>query len=273
MTRPNDTSLRDQILKHLETLKIPLTSEQLDELLSTAAKSKLTHLQLLERLLATPANDRRQRSVERRMRLARFRDPATLESFDWKFNQETLDQAQFLELATGQFVRRRENLVFVGKSGVGKSHLIQGIGRSCCALGYGVRYTTSAELLEELTAASGDKSLPSRVRYYSRFDLLIIDEFGFDKLERLEYPESPSLLYKVIDSRSRRGSTAMVTNIDFDGWTDYLGDAPLAMALLDRVVDGAIVQRMDGKSYRKFRAEQKKASHRPKANTGKSAKS
>ena len=135
-------------------------------------------------------------------------------------------------------------------------------------MGYGVRYTTSAALLEELTAASGDKTLPSRVRYYCRFDLLIIDEFGFDKLERLEYPESPSLLYKVIDSRSRRGSTAMVTNIDFDGWTDYLGDPPLAMALLDRVVDGAIIQRMDGKSYRKHRAEQKKSRNRRSTKNG-----
>ena len=245
----------------------------MDEVLATASKSKLTHLQLLERLLAPPAHHRRERSIERRLRLARFRDPATFESFDWKFNEKTIEQAPFLELATGEFVRRRENLVFVGKSGVGKSHLIQSVGRRCCALGYGVRYTTSAELLEELTAASGDKTLPSRVRYYCRFDLLIIDEFGFDKLERLEYPESSSLLYKVIDSRSRRGSTAMVTNIDFDGWTDYLGDPPLAMALLDRVVDGAIIQRMDGKSYREFRAQQKKAQNRRSANNSKSAKS
>ena len=113
--------------------------------------------------------------------------------------------------------------------------------------------------MEELTAASGDKTLPARVRFYSRFDLLIIDEFGFDKLERREYPESSSLLYKVIDSRSRQGSTALVTNIEFKDWTDYLGDPPLAMALLDRVVDGAIIQRFQGKSYRAHRAEQKAA--------------
>jgi len=71
-------------------------------------------------------------------------------------------------------------------------------------------------------AASGDKTLPRRVRYYGRFDLLIIDEFGFDRLERREYPESSSLLYKVIDSRSGRGSTALVTNVDFKEWTEYL---------------------------------------------------
>lgn len=87
--------------------------------------------------------------------------------------------------------------------------------------------------------------------------MLIIDEFGFDKLERSEYPESPSLLYKVIDHRNRRGSTALVTNVDFNDWTDYLGDPPMAMALLDRVVDGAIIQRFEGKSYRAHLAELK----------------
>ena len=255
--QPNDQTIREKIQKHLETLKIPMTSEQVDEILSDAASSKPPYLELLERFLSCPANLRRERSVELRLRRAAFRDPGTLESFDWEFNAKTIDPAPFRELAAGDFVRRKENVAFVGNSGLGKSHLIQGIGRCCCVLGYRVRYVTSAKLLEELTAAAGDRTLSERVRYYGRFDLLIIDEFGFDKLERLEYPESPSLLYKVIDHRNGRGSTAMVTNIEFTDWTDYLGDPPLAMALLDRVVDGAITQRFAGKSYRAHRSEQK----------------
>jgi DNA replication protein DnaC len=255
--RTNDQTLHGQILQHLETLNIPLKSEQLDEILSAAAKSKPSYLELLARVLSVPANLRRERSIERRLQAARFRDPATFESFDWEFNRETIDRMDFEELATGDFIRRGDNLAFVGASGLGKSHLIQSIGRRCCVLGYRVRYVTSAELLEELTAASGDKTLSRKVRYYGRFDLLIIDEFGFDKLERREYPESPSLLYKVIDSRNRRGSTALVTNVDFKEWTDYLGDPPLVMAILDRMADDMIVQRFEGKSYRAYRAEQK----------------
>ena len=255
--KTSDQTLRQQILQHLETLNIPLKTEQVDEILTTAAKSKFSHLRLLERFLSLPANLRRERSIERRLQTARFRDPGTFESFDWAFNQKTTDQIQFEELATGDFIQRGDNLVFVGESGLGKSHLIQSVGRRCCMLGYRVRYVTSAELLEELTAASGDKTLPGKVRQYRRFDLLIIDELGFDKLERREYPESSSLLYKVIDSRSRRGSTALVTNIDFKDWSDYLGDPPLAMALLDRVVDGAIIHKFEGKSYRAYRAEQR----------------
>jgi DNA replication protein DnaC len=269
--RPSDQTLRQQLLQHLETLNIPLQTEQLDEILATATKSKSSYLQLLERFLAAPAHLRRERSIERRLRAARFRDAATFESFDWDFNRKTIDQAALEELATGDFIRRRDNLLFVGDSGLGKSHLIQSVGRRCCVLGYRVRYVTSAGLLEELTAASGDKTLPRKVRYYCGFDLLIIDEFGFEKLERREYPESSSLLYKIIDSRSRRGSTALVTNIEFEDWTDYFGDPPLAMALIDRMVDDAIIERFEGKSYRAYRAEQK-AKHngrKPAAKNGK----
>ena len=111
--------------------------------------------------------------------------------------------------------------------------------------------------------AAQTSTLPSRIRYYCRFQLLVIDEFGFEKLERLEYPEWSSLLYKVIDSRNRRGSTALVTNIDFKYWTDYLGDPPLAMALLDRVVDGAIIHKFKGESYRPQRGRRKPTGGKP----------
>ncbi len=87
------------------------------------------------------------------------------------------------------------------------------------------------------------------------FSASIIDELGFDKLEREEYPQAPSLLYKVMDSRTRKRSTALVTNIDFEAWGKYLGDPPMAMALLDRVVDGAIIHKFQGKSYRAHRAQ------------------
>ena len=259
--------MRERIQEYLQELKVSLPDDELDEILSASEQSQTSYLEFLQRVLSGPANRRRENGIARRIRQAGFRNEYVLENFNWKFNAASIDRAQIEQLATGDFVRRGDNLVFVGQSGLGKSHLIQAIGRSCCVHGYRVRYRTSAELLSKLGQSLADGTTPKLIRQYARYDLLIIDEFGFDKLERLEYPESPSLLYKVIDSRSRRGSTAMVTNIDFNGWTDYLGDPPLAMALLDRVVDGAIVQRMDGKSYREFRAEQKKAQNRRPAKT------
>jgi DNA replication protein DnaC len=159
----------------------------------------------------------------------------------------------------GEFIRRRDNLVVVGQSGVGKSPIVQAIGHQACALGWRARYTTSAALLQDLRASLADQTLPRQVRYYARFDLLIIDEFGFDRIERAEAPQAASLLYKVVDARSEQRSTALVTNIDFEAWGEYLGDPPLAMALLDRIVDGAIILKIAGKSYRAHRAKPGKA--------------
>ena len=96
------------------------------------------------------------------------------------------------------------------------------------------------------------------MRYYRNFDLLAIDEFGFDRIERSESSQAASLLYKVVDGRTKR-STAMVTNISFEAWAEYLGDAPLAMAVLDRVVDGAIILKIEGRSYRASRAQAARA--------------
>ena len=92
---------------------------------------------------------------------------------------------------------------------------------------------------------------------------MIIDEFGFDRVERLESPQAASLLYKLINVRGGR-STALVANVDFEKWGEYLGDAPLAMAFFDRVVDGAIMLKTNGKSYRVHRAEQAAANKRPR---------
>lgn len=246
--------LRERLRADLAVLRVSLTDEHLDALLARAEQERLSHLEFLQLMLAEPANQRRERSLERRLREARFHEVRLLETFDWRFNAHSIDRLQIEELSTGDFIRRKDNLVLVGQSGLGKSHLIQAIGRQACRHGYRVLYTTSAVLLQDLTASLADRTLAERLRHYGRPELLIIDEFGLDKIERAEAPQAPSLLYKVIDARSRRYSTALVTNIDFEAWGEYLGDPPLAMALLDRLVDGALILKVEGKSYRAQRA-------------------
>ena len=252
--RPQTTvaNRRDQILADFATLRLPVTAAQLDAALTHAQDAGLSHLDFLHRLLADQAGLRRQRSIERRIKDAHFRELKPLAAFDWTFNP-AIYRVQIETLATCDFIRRHQNLVFVGQSGVGKSHLIQSIGQAACTLGFRVRYLTSGALLEDLTAALADQTIHERVRVYARPDLLIIDEFGFDRIERSVCPQAASLWYKIIDARSQRASTALVTNIDFEAWADYLGDAPLAMALLDRVVDGATIVKLKGKSYRVHR--------------------
>lgn len=266
MTRPKSprsesarSELRERILADFAALKVPLPPETLDEALSRAEREGLSQLEFLNLVIGGQAALRRERSIARRIRDACFREPKSLATFDWQFNAKAIDRARIEDLAAGEFIRRKENLVLAGQSGLGKSHIVQAVGERACVLGWKVRYTTSAALLEDLRRSLADQTLPSRVRYYARFDLLIIDEFGFDRLERQEAPQAASLLYKVIDARNEQRSTALVTNIDFKAWGDYLGDPPLAMAILDRIVDGAIILRIAGKSYRAHRTQEDKS--------------
>src|SRR3989442_15409909 len=252
-------AIRDLCLNHFNILRIPITATDLDSVLDRADKESLSHLKFLDLLLGQQAASRRDRSVERRIREAEFEERKLLETFDWKFNPQ-IDRLQIEELASADFIRRQANLIFVGQAAVGKSHLIQAIGMRACAAGYRVLYCTSSGLLADLTPSLADKTLPLRLRRYQRPELLIIDEFGFDRVERLESPQAAHLLYKVIVARHRRRSTALLTNIDFDGWADYMGDAPLAMAFLDRLVEGAIIIKINGKSYRATKAKTAKAS-------------
>jgi DNA replication protein DnaC len=254
-TTDQATQLRDRCLRHFTALRIPVEAAALDDLLTKAEKESFTHLSFLDRLLGAQADARRERAVERRIREASFAENKTLEGFDWNFNPKTFNRPQMEELATGDFIRRRTNLVMVGWSGIGKSHMIQALGQKACVNGYRVLYRTSSQLLTDLTASLADKTLPLRLRRYAKPDLLIIDEFGFDKIERVECPEAAHLLYKIIASRNQKRSTAVVTNVDFEKWGDYLVDGPLAMAFLDRLVEGAIILKVKGKSYR---AEQAK---------------
>lgn len=247
--------LRKQILADFATLKVPLREEAFDAVLAEAEREGCSHLVFLSRLIAEQAAQRRERGIAYRIREARFKEPKTLATFDWLFNAKSIDRSRVEELATGEFIRRHQNWILAGQSGLGKSHLVQAVAHQACVLGYRVRYTTSAKLLEELLASLADQTLPDCLRMYASFDLLVIDEFGFDRIERQESPQAASLLYKVVDARHQSRSTALVTNIDFAAWGEYLGDSHLAMALTDRMVDGAIIMKFAGKSYRAHRAQ------------------
>jgi DNA replication protein DnaC len=216
--QPTPSGLREQILADFATMRVPVTADQLDEVLKQAQDAGCSHLEFLHRLLSDQAGLRRARRIERLIKEAHFREALPLNTFDWNFNP-SIPRLKIEALAA-------------------------------CLLEQRVRYVTSGELLEDLTAALADQTIHDRIRFYAKFRLLIIDEFGFDRTERAVCKEAASLWYKIIDARSQRVSTALVTNIDFESWADYLGDAPLAMAMLDRVVHGATIIKLKGKSYR-----------------------
>ena len=255
-------SLHGDVTKALRTLGVTVTPEALDAALSAAEKESLSHLEFLHRLLAGPAEARLQRALERRIHAAKFRELMTLDGFEWEFNAKGVDRRTIEQLATCDFVRRHDNVILVGQSGLGKSRILQAVGHAACVQGYRVRYATSAKLLQEFTAALADGTSTRVIAEYARFDLLLIDEFGFDRLEREAQAQASTFYYRLLDARTGRRSTALATNIDFAAWADYLGDPPLATAFLDRLVDGAVILKLTGRSYRAHRA-------RPAAETSK----
>ena len=246
--------MHENVTAALRTLGVAVTPEALDAALSAAEKESLSHLEFLHRLLAGPAEARLQRALERRVRDAKFRELTTLDGFDWEFNAKGLDRRTIEQLATCDFVRRHENVILVGQTGWGKSRSLQAEGHAACVQGYRVRYATSAQLLQKFTAALADGTFSRMLDEYARFDLLLIDEFGFDRLEREAKAQASTFYYRLLDARTGRRSTALATNIDFAAWADYLGDPPLATAFLDRLVDGAVILKLTGRSYRAHRA-------------------
>jgi DNA replication protein DnaC len=247
-------SLHDDVIAAIGTLGLALTTEALDAALKAAESESLSHLEFLHRLLAGPAEVKLERALERRLRAAKFRELTTLEGFDWSFNAQGVDRRVVEQLATCDFVRRHENVILVGQSGLGKSRILQAIGHAACVQGHRVRYATSAQLLQKSTAALADGTFGRMLDEYARFDLLLIDEFGFDRLEREAQAQASTFYYRLLDARTGRRSTALATNIDFGAWADYLGDPPLATAFLDRLVDGAVILKLTGRSYRAHRA-------------------
>src|SRR4051794_36266186 len=163
--------LHDDVTKALRTLGIALAPGALDAALSAAEKESLSHLEFLHRLLAGPVEARLQRALERRIRAARFREMMTLEGVDWEFSAQGLERRSVEQLATCDFVRRSENVILVGQSGLGKSRILQAVGHAACVLGYRVRYATSSKLLQKFTAALADGTFTRMLDEYARFDL------------------------------------------------------------------------------------------------------
>src|SRR3954451_9370558 len=175
--------LHDEVTTALRTLGIALAPGALDAALSAAEKEALSHLEFLHRVLAGPAEARLARALERRIGAARFRELTTLEGFDWSFNAAGVDRRGIEQLATCDFVRRREDVILVGQTGLGKSRILQALGHAAWVLGSRGQYATSAKLIGQFTARLADGSSGRKPDEYARLDLLLIDKFRFERLE------------------------------------------------------------------------------------------
>jgi len=242
---------------HLKALKLPTFLREYDKLARQCAAEGTDYPRYLLRLAELELIERERRMVERRIKAAKFPTVKSLDSFDFAA-LPSLNKALVLELARSEYVERRENIIAVGNSGTGKSHIALGLGLAACQKGLSVGFTTAAALVHELVEARDEKRLLRLQRQLIGHKLLIVDELGYVPLSQT----GAELLFEVFSQRYERGSTIVTSNLPFDEWTSVFGSERLTGALLDRLTHHVHI--LDERRELQTRTEQ--ASIPPSAN-------
>ena len=207
---------------HLKALKLPTFLREHQKLARQCAAEDVDHVRYLARLVELELIDRERRMVERRIKAARFPAVKSLDSFDFTAIPK-LNKMQVLELARCEWIERRENIIALGPSGTGKTHISLGLGLAACQKGLSVGFTTAAALVSEMMEARDERRLLRLQKQMAGYKLLIIDELGFVPLSKT----GAELLFELISQRYERGSTLITSNLPFDEWTETFGSERL----------------------------------------------
>ena len=238
---------------YLKQLKLPTVLHEYPKIAKQCAAEGVDYERFLLRLCEQELIDRQRRMVERRIKQARFLTIKRLDSFNFTVIP-SLNKTLVMELARCEFIDRKENVIALGNSGTGKTHIATGLGVAACQKGIPVLFTTAAQLALELIEARDEKSLLRLQKQLARQKLLIIDELGFVPLSKT----GAELLFEVFSQRYERGSTIITSNLPFDEWTDTFGSERLTGALLDRITHHCHILEMNGESFRLKQSKKKK---------------
>lgn len=256
----NADMLTAQIRLYAKELKMPGLAGAFEEVARDAAKAGRGHLESLAACLAAEVESRAEHRLASRLKAARFPAQKTFETFDFSL-VPSLSKGIVLDLGSGAFTKERENVVCLGASGTGKTHIATAIGLSAIYAGAKVRFTTAVTLSQELLAAADDHRLPRYLKSWRSADLVIVDELGYLPLG----PGAP-LMFQFFAERYEAGSVLVTTNLEFSRWTEVFGDATLTAALLDRLTHHSHVLVFEGESYRFRESSGKLTKPRKKTN-------
>jgi DNA replication protein DnaC len=249
------TEAPEILLAHyLKILKLPTFQREYQKLARLCATEGVDHVGYLFRLSEREMIERDRRKVERRIKAARFPVVKSLDSFDFAAIPK-LNKMQVLELARCEWIERRENVIALGPSGTGKTHVALGLGLAACQKGMSAGFTTAAALVSEMMEARDERRLLRFQKQMAAYQLLIIDELGFVPLSKT----GAELLFELISQRYERGATLITSNLPFDEWTETLGSERLTGALLDRITHHVNILEMNGDSYRLAQSRARKA--------------
>jgi DNA replication protein DnaC len=243
----SQTAEKPQLLlkHHLKQLKLPTFLAEYEKQAHECAQAGVDHVRYLLRLAELELIERERRMVDRRIRAARFPVVKGLDSFDFTAIP-SLNKMLVMELARSEYILRRENIIALGNSGTGKSHVALALGLAACQRGMSVGFTTAAGLVHQLMEARDEKRLLRLQTQLAAHKLLIVDELGYVPLS----PTGAELLFEVFSQRYERGSIIVTSNLPFEEWTSVFGSERLTGALLDRLTHHVHILELNGDSYR-----------------------
>ena len=234
-----------QLNTSLDTLKLFQMKEHLEEVSNFVSQNKLSFSDGLLKLCNYEIDHKTEVASKSMIKAAAFPFVKTIEDYDFEF-QPCVNKQEILELATLRFMENAENIVFLGSSGVGKTHLATSIGIVAASKRYSTYFIKCHDLLQQLKRAKLENKLENKLKYINRYKLLVVDELGYLPIDK----EDSNLFFQVIDMRYEKKSTILTTNINFNDWDSIFNDAIVANAILDRVLHHSKVITINGRSYR-----------------------
>lgn len=239
---------------HLKKLKMPTMLREYGSIAAACSKDRADYPDYLLRLTERELLDREKRAAERRLKAARFPVIKTIDTFDFK-QQLSVNEPLIRELLRGDYIKSKENILFIGNSGTGKTHLATALGFTACAQGKKVRFTTVMQLVTELMEFRENHQLKRFQRQLERQELLILDELGYVPFSKA----GAELLFDVVSRAYERQSLIVTTNLPFENWVDVLGNERLTGALLDRLTHRVHILEANGESYRLKEAKKRRS--------------
>ena len=230
---------------HLKALKLPTILSECEKVAARCAADNADHLTFLLRLCELELIEREQKAAQRRLKAARFPTAKLLDEFDFSA-RPSVNKPLVLDLVRGDYMTRRENILLVGPSGTGKTHLATALGMAACAQDKRVRFWRVTELITTLREADQERQLLRLRSHLTKLDLLILDEFGYVPTSKA----GAELLFDVIATAYERSSVILTTNLPFENWTEILSNERLTGAALDRLTHRCHILETSGESYR-----------------------
>jgi DNA replication protein DnaC len=234
----------EQLLKNLRLRRV---LEIYDEQVRAAEKEDVTYAEFLTRLARAQWHARQEGALEWRIRRANLPERLSLETFPFA-RQPGVNRKQIRAFAELEFIAKAENIVFMGKTGVGKTGLSGGLLLKALESGYRCQFVRAQDLFDEMYASLADRSSRQLLKRLARLDILLIDEFGYLNLK----PEQSNIFFKLMEERYCHHATIITTNLDYDEWPNFLGNRPMVEALLSRLRHHCHTVRIDGPSLREL---------------------